>query len=220
MDMTLSPERTTISRRRPEWSRWSGPIFVVLLIAGEAMSVPASLDPDGSSLQEYADYYAKDHPTVQMGVYLAVLSSAVFVWFLARIRTRVDSMRSRTATGAAMLAGMVYILATLIAISLSSATALAAEINDGFQVDANLAVAADAMAFGMGNAAHLAAGVLGWAIALAGHQAGVLARWMVISGYVLAAVQPIAWIVAGLPTLLFFVWLIAVSMRSRRAAAP
>lgn len=197
-------------RTRIDWSRWSGPAFLLLLIVAAATGLGGPT-PYTDGPAEYAEYYGEDHPETSAAVLAGGLAAVFFVWMIARIMAGTNR-GSSLARRAIAVAGSVFIVALLAAIAASAALSNAVNTVEGFEADPQTAIAVHMLADGLFQAALLAAAALCWAVAVAASQSGYLTGWMAWAGFVLIPLVAFAWALFMIPALLFFIWLVAVSM--------
>ncbi len=182
--------------------------IVTLILFGAAATPLASMEYLPTAEQSLTFLIEKETALV-VSSYLFGLASVALVWVTSRLRSHIgDSEGAGTAavTGAG-LAAVAMLVGPFIAIP-QAARAAAGEL------DAMLAtVSIDLLSVGLGNVAAYGFALIAVGLGFAGMRSGRLPRWIVVSGFALAAVllTPIQW-AAGL---IVPIWLVATAFLVR-----
>jgi hypothetical protein len=201
--MSVDPQKAAVSRRV---GAWMGIVFVVLFVAG-FLTVPTP--DDSSDSDKWARWWTDSGHRVAavIGTYLIVLALLAFVWFMWSLRDRL-----RSASGMMVTFGSLFVGLTLTS-ALVRATIPGAKLfgDSPIPADADLARQLDNLGFGLWLVAGaLCAGAFTAIASWLAHRDGVLPRWLVIAGYVVAVLQLAAGIF--IPFVLFVLWVLVVSI--------
>lgn len=179
-------------------------------------------DPYGDTPADYAAYYAEEHGATSATAFVTGLAAVLFLWAVGRIAGVVAGGRDARAglhRLAIFGAGVLFATALIGAAAADVAMSNAVNTVDGFEPDAQVAIALDLVVDSFYIVGMLAAGALAWAVAVAGRQSGRLSGWMAWAGFVLAPLAAFGWELLLLPLALALVWLVAVSMMTMTSTA-
>jgi len=221
--MAATSESGTRSGLR--WGGISGIVFAVLFVAGFLMSADT---PDGdASDAEWRRYFldSGNRRMLVLGVLIFALAVLGFLLFLGALRERLrtPSPGGEWVATVAFASGIAFVV--MLAVFALGEGSVAAGVQFGDNPvprDADIMRTLTSIGFGaMLVFGAATAGLLILTTSVAGGRAGLLPRWLVVTGYVVGVIV----IVGGLiffPLALFVLWVLAVSivmLRGSGAAA-
>ena len=216
-----STTSTGNARSGLRWGGISGIVFVVLFVVGFLMTTDT---PDGNaSNREWLKYF-RDSGNRRMLVIGALIFAVALIGFLVFLGVLRERLRNAAPGGewvatVAFASGIAFVAAVVVFALGQGSVAAGVQFGDNpVPRDADLtSVGFGAMlVFGAASA-----GLLVITTSVAGGRAGLLSRWLVVTGYVVGVIV----IVGGLiffPFVLFVLWVLAVSivmLRGSGAAA-
>jgi hypothetical protein len=216
---------TTGTERALRWGGIAGIVFAVLFVVGFLLvtDTPETDEPNAAWVRYFAD--ADNRRMIVIGVIVWAVAVLAFLVFLGVLRERLRNASPGTEwiSTVAFASGLVFVAMLAVAGLGAGSVAASVEFGDNPVVrDADVIRTLDSLGFGalllFGAAT---AGLLIITSSVVGGQAGMLPRWLVITGYVVGVVV----LLGGLffvPLALFLLWVLAVSIvmigRSRVAA--
>lgn len=202
---------STATVLRDRWIGWSGLAFVALFLTG--FMIWTTPDSD-ASVREWTEHFddSGNRATIIVGVFLVAASGLAFLAFVTGLRDRLRRLgASQTLAGTAFVAGVAFMVCTLVASAAWSAVATAVEFGDAPVANGEIARAFEHLGFTV----LLIPGAFALALfvvttSAAARRTGALPRWIATAGYV-AGPAALAGAVF-LPMALPFLWLLAVSI--------
>jgi len=220
-----STTSTGNARSGLRWGGISGIVFVVLFVVGFLMTTDT---PDGNaSNREWLKYF-RDSGNRRMLVIGALIFAVALIGFLVFLGVLRERLRN-AAPGAewvatvAFASGIAFVAAVVVFALGQGSVAAGVQFGDNpVPRDADIMRTLTSVGFGaMLVFGAASAGLLVITTSVAGGRAGLLSRWLVVTGYVVGVIV----IVGGLiffPFVLFVLWVLAVSivmLRGSGAAA-
>ena len=204
------------ARQRFDWSRYAAIGFAACYLVATIWSGSTSVDVYSFDLDEVERHYAGPGSTEVASwssFVLLPIAAAFLTWTLARIRCSLDfTTRGASMTGtAAVVGGVVLAVAMVTSGLLGYAGEAVAAGNYGPadpQTGIGLMLAGGALFVAEG----LGAAILAWAVALGARRTRQLPGWLAWVGIVLAPLLLYSWLLFVIPTLVFLIWLVVVSM--------
>jgi hypothetical protein len=220
-----STTSTGSTRSGLRWGGISGIVFVVLFVVAFLMTTDT---PDGNaSNREWLKYF-RDSGNRRMQVIGALMFAVALLGFLLFLGVLRERIRNASAGGewiatTAFASGIVFV--AMVAVFALGQASVAAGVQFGDSPvprDADIMRTFTSLGFGaMLVFGAASAGLLVITTSVAGGRAGLLSRWLAVTGYVVGVIV----IVGGLiffPFVLFVLWVLAVSivmLRGSGAAA-
>jgi hypothetical protein len=191
-------------------SRWTAlnGVAAVVLFAGSA-GLGASNTP-GKSDQEIVSWWndSGNRTRVWIGAALLALAAISFVWYASGLREILRRAGGERTAALAFGASLVFAALVLVAGAVQLSIPAAIDFGDNFQVDPNTARLIDPLTylpiFGGAMMLSLTVG----AATAAARRSGVLPRWLVIPGYVLAPALLLSVVFWGIPLAVFGLWVL------------
>jgi len=211
--MAATPVGNTRSGLR--WGGISGIVFVVLFVVGFLMTTDT---PDGNaSNREWLKYF-RDSGNRRMLVIGALIFAVALIGFLVFLGVLRERLRN-AAPGAewvatvAFASGIAFVAAAVVFALGQGSVAAGVQFGDNpVPRDADIMRTLTSVGFGaMLVFGAASAGLLVITTSVAGGRAGLLSRWLVVTGYVVGVIV----IIGGLiffPFVLFVLWVLAVSI--------
>jgi len=220
-----STTSTGNARSGLRWGGISGIVFVVLFVVGFLMTTDT---PDGNaSNREWLKYF-RDSGNRRMLVIGALIFAVALLGFLVFLGVLRERLRNASPGGewvatVAFASGIAFVAAAVVFALGQGSVAAGVQFGDNpVPRDADIMRTLTSVGFGaMLVFGAASAGLLVITTSVAGGRAGLLSRWLVVTGYVVGVIV----IVGGLiffPFVLFVLWVLAVSivmLRGSGAAA-
>jgi hypothetical protein len=210
-----STTSTGSTRSGLRWGGISGIVFVVLFVVAFLMTTDT---PDGNaSNREWLKYF-RDSGNRRMQVIGALMFAVALLGFLLFLGVLRERIRNASAGGewiatTAFASGIVFV--AMVAVFALGQASVAAGVQFGDSPvprDADIMRTFTSLGFGaMLVFGAASAGLLVITTSVAGGRAGLLSRWLAVTGYVVGVIV----IVGGLiffPFVLFVLWVLAVSI--------
>jgi hypothetical protein len=217
MDTMPTTPAPPVVRRRVDWSRYAAIGFAVcypfakIWSGSEYGDIYTSFDLDELAAQ-FAEPGSTDAASWS-GYLLLPLAAAFLAWTLARIRTSLDrAAGGASIVGTAALVGGSVLAVTMVAAGLIGYMGAAVAAGTYGPADPQTGVGLMLAGGALFVAEGLGAAILAWAVALGGWRTRQVPGWLVWTGFVLTPLLVYSWILFIIPTLIFLVWLVAVSM--------
>jgi hypothetical protein len=202
MDTMPTTPAPPVVRRRVDWSRYAA--------IGFAVCYPFAKIWSGS---EYGDIYTSFDLDELAAQFAEPGSTDAAAWTLARIRTSLDrAAGGASIVGTAALVGGSVLAVTMVAAGLIGYMGAAVAAGTYGPADPQTGVGLMLAGGALFVAEGLGAAILAWAVALGGWRTRQVPGWLVWTGFVLTPLLVYSWILFIIPTLIFLVWLVAVSM--------
>ena len=220
-----STTSTGDTRSGLRWGGISGIVFVVLFVVGFLMTTDT---PDGNaSNREWLKYF-RDSGNRRMLVIGALIFAVALIGFLVFLGVLRERLRNAAPGGewvatVAFASGIAFVAAVVVFALGQGSVAAGVQFGDNpVPRDADIMRTLTSVGFGaMLVFGAASAGLLVITTSVAGGRAGLLSRWLVVTGYVVGIIV----IIGGLiffPFVLFVLWVLAVSivmLRGSGAAA-
>jgi hypothetical protein len=201
------------------WGGGGGILFAVAFVVGILLMTDT---PEGDAPDtEWLDYYADsgNRWKIIVGALALALSTIGLIIFLSALRERLRDAPGTQWLSTVMLASGLVLLAMIgLAGSALGAVAAGVEIGDvAAPASADVPRFLEQFAFGgLLLFGMVAGGVMIGASSAAGERAGLLPRWLVVSGYIAAVIVLLGGLLF-LPMALLVIWVLAVSILMMRA---
>jgi hypothetical protein len=191
------------------WERWAGIAgiaYVALYVGAFALGIEV-----GASDREILEYYADSgNRTKELIAFFVIAAAALaFLLFASALRNLIAPVGGTLAT-IAWAGAVTYTALTLAGNAVSRATAFAAMDTDVFELEPNTRRLFEDAGLLLLASGALAAILLVVAASLAAVRQRILPRWLGWSGFVAAALFPLA--VGFIGFLVLFVWVLATSV--------
>ena len=213
----LDPNTTTVDRQRgletPRAAGVAGLAFAVLFIA--SIVLLRSHPSGASTAAEIRDYYLGKHAGAVsiVGVYLAPFSGIAFLWFIAVLRNLIGDREDRFFATVFLASGLLFVAMLFVAAGVGGALLAAVKFQHEPVPSQDAVVLVRSFAFGfLFIYAMRMAAVFMIVTSTIGLRLGIFPRWLVVTGYgaALVLILNVSY-TAGL-TLVFPVWVAAVSV--------
>ena len=193
----------------------AGLAFAVLYISSILLlrNQPSS----GSTGAEIREFYLGEHAerVSLVGVYLAPFSGIAFLWFIAVVRNMIGDREDRFFSTVFLGSGLLFVAMLFLAAGAGGGLLAAVKFQHEPVPSDDVIVLVRSFAFGyLFIYAMRMAAVFMIVVSTIGLRLGVFPRWLVVTGYVAALVLILNVSYAALLTLVFPVWVAAVSVRS------
>jgi hypothetical protein len=220
--MTTTETQTAASTRVQRWGAIAGIAFVVFLV----LRFVAFFDtPDSDApVREWTTYFADSGNRTEsiLGAYCQLLAGLGFLAFVWALRARLRRTEGPSDGFSALAFGSGLVFVTMVFASAAAFATVAAGVEFGDQPVPNGEFARQFESFGFGLLllfGMFAAGVCIAAASCSALATRVLPRWLVITGFVVAAIVALLGVIF-LPMILLVLWVLAVSIvMLRRPAA-
>jgi hypothetical protein len=196
-------------------ARWVGVVGAVVFTIGFFLlsAIPGGGEPDPSDFQ---DFYVEDDRTelALVAVYAMTLGALAMLWFFHELREAMPTWTARLGFASSALGLSLAVAGAAIMAGPSGVQSF----GDGAFVGEPVAHAMSQAGWGVilvGGALFLGLGIAGFA--LGGRQTAALPSWVVITGFVAAALQLVA--VIWFPALAIPLWVILAAVGGVRATA-
>jgi hypothetical protein len=180
--------------------------------------------PSGTSTAaEIRDFYLGEHASrvSLVGVYLAPFSGIAFLWFIAVVRNLIGDREDRFFATVFLASGLLFVAMLFIAAGVGGALLAAVKFQHEPLPSGDTIVLVRSLAFGfLYIYAMRMAAVFMIVVSTIGMRLGVFPRWLVVTGYLAALVLILNVSYAALLTLVFPLWVAAVSIVILRANRP
>ena len=180
--------------------------------------------PSGTSTAaEIRAFYLGEHASrvSLVGVYLAPFSGIAFLWFIAVVRNLIGDREDRFFATVFLASGLLFVAMLFIAAGVGGALLAAVKFQHEPLPSGDTIVLVRSLAFGfLFIYAMRMAAVFMIVVSTIGMRLGVFPRWLVVTGYLAALVLILNVSYAALLTLVFPLWVAAVSIVILRANRP
>jgi hypothetical protein len=216
MDTMPTAPAPPVVPRRLDWSRYAAIGFAVCYPVARIWSGNQDIDIYSFDPDKIAAHFAGSASTDAAswsGYVLLPLAAAFLAWTLARIRTSLDrAAGGASVVGTAALVGGSILAVTMVAAGLIGYVGAAVAAGTYGPADPQTGVALLLVGATLFVAEGLGAAILAWAVALGGWRTRQVPGWLVWTGFVLTPLLVYSWLLFIIPTLIFVVWLVTVSM--------
>lgn len=217
MTSTQLPPSPTRARPR-DLSRFAGIAFAAFFVPAFVLLVTGPNIYEGGTLEEYAAAHVDGDRTLPLALVAYVLlplAAACLVWAVAHMSRCLErdggapSLGGRVATmgATAMAVGLTVAGATS-----GAATVVSGGSGDGFPPDPATGYGLDMMAGHLLNVTLWGGALVLLGIGIAAWRARLIPAWLAWTGFVMAPLLPVAWVLGMLPLLVFLLWLAAVAV--------
>jgi hypothetical protein len=210
-----APESSLVDRRleTPRAAGVAGLAFAGLFIA--SILLLRDHPSAGSTAAEIRDFYLGKHAgrVSLVGVYLAPFSGIAFLWFIAAVRNLIGDREDRFFSTVFLGSGLLFVAMIFVAAGAGGSQLAAVKFNDSPVPAPETIVAVRALGFGfLFIYAMRMAAVFMIVVSTIGRRLGVFPRWLVVTGYLAAAVLILNVSYTELLILVFPAWVAAVSV--------
>jgi hypothetical protein len=210
-----APESSLVDRRleTPRAAGVAGLAFAGLFIA--SILLLRDHPSAGSTAAEIRHFYLGKHAgrVSLVGVYLAPFSGIGFLWFIAAVRNLIGDREDRFFSTVFLGSGLLFVAMIFVAAGAGGSQLAAVKFNDSPVPAPETVVAVRALGFGfLFIYAMRMAAVFMIVVSTIGRRLGVFPRWLVVTGYLAAAVLILNISYTELLILVFPVWVAAVSV--------
>ena len=210
-----APESSLVDRRleTPRAAGVAGLAFAGLFIA--SILLLRDHPSAGSTAAEIRHFYLGKHAgrVSLVGVYLAPFSGIAFLWCIAAVRNLIGDREDRFFSTVFLGSGLLFVAMIFVAAGAGGSQLAAVKFNDSPVPAPETVVAVRALGFGfLFIYAMRMAAVFMIVVSTIGRRLGVFPRWLVVTGYLAAAVLILNISYTELLILVFPVWVAAVSV--------
>jgi hypothetical protein len=202
------------------WGPLAGPIFVVLMIAGFAIS-GSSPDPDASNLKITA-YLAKksNYDKNVVAFFILLLALLFLVAFFAALRSRLAQAEGGTGNVAALAygAGIASAVFLIVAICIFVSPVLAAHDAKKNALDPGIYRLTQDLGYMIWVASVVVGALVIWATSAVALRTGVLPRWFAWFGVVIGVLALLA--IFFIPIFLYWLWILIAGILLAMRPAP